>query len=159
MWMTTYLVREHGFSPSAATPYLSAFFLVMATSRVVCAVAVRERWERLILRGALVLPLGAFAAAYLFGLKSALALTGLFGPFFPVFLARQSRRYPDRWRSVTIWTMVAMSVTIGLCNLLVGRAADLVGLRTAYLLPPLLLIAAFALLSVVLAGEESAGRR
>jgi predicted MFS family arabinose efflux permease len=154
VWLTTFLVSVHGLAVSDATPYLSALFLVMAGARVACALLVRERWERAILQLALFLPMLGFLVGYFCDFKPAFALAGLFGPFFPVFLARQSRRFPDRWRSITIWTMVSMSVTIGAGNFLVGRLADLLGLKTAYLLPPVLFAAAALLLNLVLASER-----
>lgn len=149
VWMTSYLVKTRGFSVSEATPYVTACFLIMTLSRVACAFVMTPSRETWTLRLALLLPIVALLCGHL-GLSPALALAGVYGPFFPVFLSRAGRAFPETWRSLTIWIMVLMNVLLGVCNLSLGALADGLGIEAAYLLPIALLFAAFVSLHFTL---------
>lgn len=148
-WMTSYLVGARGLTTANAAPYLTAFYFTMTVTRVLCAFVVTPAREAWLLRAALVLPIASFGAAFL-GHLWALALVGLLGPFFPVFLGRASRAFPDTWRSLTLWTIVGMNIMLGIFNVTLGDLADRVGIAQAYLLPAGLLAAAFMLLQLCL---------
>ena len=147
MWLTSVLVQIHHLSTSDATIYVSGFFLTMTLSRLACAAFLRPAWERPVLYAALILPLGGFALG-MHGELWGFALTGLCGPYFPVCLAHMSRLFPDKWRSLTIWIMVVMNVSIGAFDLVLGRLADAFGLAAAYALPPALFVLALVLLAL-----------
>ncbi len=153
MWMTTFLVKTRGFTVSEATPYLSLYFLAMAVTRFGCAFWLKTKDEKFVLRLALCVPLVASALAWS-GRSWALPLIGLFGPFFPVFLARTSRRFPDKWRSITIWSVVIMNVSIGIANVSVGSLADHFGINVAFRLPALFLALALGGMSWYLSAES-----
>jgi len=145
MWLVSYLVQKRGLTASGATTYLMLYFLVYTLVRLACAFFIQPRHEKTVLHLALIASVAAFVLADL-GPTWAFAFVGLFGPFFPVFLARVSRSFPLSWRSLTIWIMAAMNVTIGLANLTIGRLADTWGMPIAFLLPPALLASALLLL-------------
>lgn len=136
MWLPTYLVETAGMSVSQASPYASGFFLAMALSRMVCLFTLRNEWEWPLLAFSLVMAfLGFFAgrAGYPLGFAAA----GLMGPFFPIFMARLARNFPNQWRSLTLWILVAMQITLALCHFSIGRLTDAVGISQAYWLPVL----------------------
>ena len=156
MWLTSYLVQVHRLAASATSGYVSGFFLVLTLSRLACAFWLRPRWEKRVIYAALILPLVGFALG-MHGELWGFSLVGLCGPFFPVYLARMSRLFPDKWRSVTIWIMVIMNISIGGFDLVLGRLADIFGLATAYCLPAVLFIAAVALLAAYFRQERRQG--
>ena len=131
MWMTTFLVQTRGLTISEATPYLTAYFLALTISRLACAFIVPVEKEQLVVRAALAVSIVAFLCAAT-GPSWAFGLVGLFGPFFPLFLARASRRFPEKWRSITIWSVVVFNMGIGVANLILGQLADQFGIGRAF---------------------------
>jgi MFS family permease len=154
-WLTTYLVHVEGMDAPSASYMLTAYFLVLTAARVTCSLTLTPRRERLVLVLALTLPVLCLAAG-LYGWRAGFVLTGLYGPFFPVFLARLSRLFPANWRSMLVWTITVMTGLIGVANLTLGRLADWLGLQKAFWLPPLLLAAAAAALCLYLYLEPKA---
>lgn len=152
-WMTTYLVRVQNMTVSEATPYLSIYFLIMTLARLGCAVFLKPSMEKIVLRIALLVPVGFFLLGY-HGALWAFPLVGCYGPFFPVFLARVSRVFHMSARNLTILIMVGMNALLGACSLGLGRLADMLGMRDAYLLAPALLFSGFCLLNVYLYLEK-----
>jgi fucose permease len=148
-WMTTYLVRVQNMSVSEATPFLSVYFLIMTGMRLGCAFFLKPHMEKLILRWALLVPVGFFLLGYK-GALWAFPLAGLYGPFFPVFLSRVTRFFNASARTLTILIMVGMNAMLGVCSLGLGRLADVLGMRQAYLLAPILLFSGFCLLNIYL---------
>lgn len=144
-WMTSYLVNERGMTVATAAPYVTAYFLVMTLSRLTSAAWIRPQYERLVLGSVLILPILAYVAAHA-GANWTLALVGLYGPFFPVFLSQIRRAFPDKWRSITLWTVVSMNVSIGLTHVVLGGLADHIGIENAYYVPMILLMVAGLLL-------------
>ncbi len=147
MWLAPYLVSTAGFSEADAAGAVSAYFGVLLGARLLCFFFIRPEWERRVLAVALFAPIVAFAVGYS-GVPHAFLAMGVYGAFFPVLLARVSRRFPEQWRSVTAWTMTVMSAMIGVAQLGLGNLADRVGIRTAFLVPPTLLALALSMLVV-----------
>lgn len=146
-WMTTYMVKVLGKEVSDATPYLSVYFLLITFIRMLCAFFLKPSMEKTVLKLALIVPVGVFIAGYK-GALWAFPLMAAYGPFFPVFLARLNRIFPDSARNLTILVMVGMNAMVGLCSLGLGRLADVLGMRDAYLIAPALLFVSFCLLLV-----------
>jgi fucose permease len=149
MWLSTYLVEQHHMSVPAAAGYLSGFFAAMTVTRFSCFLCISPRHELTVIIGALVLPIAAFAVG-LAGWPAAFVLVGLVGPFFPLFLARVNRNFPDKWRSLTVWIIVAMQVVLVMAHLSLGRIADLVTISRAYWLPLILFVTTFGMLLLYL---------
>jgi fucose permease len=147
-WMTTYLVKTRGMRIDAASDYLTGFFLIMMLARLACTLVATPARERFLLIASLVAP-AALLVVGLVGPPStlwALSLAALVGPFYPVFLARFSRRFPDTWRTLWIWAVAAMNVTIGTMNFALGWVAETVSIQAGFAMAPLILLAASVLL-------------
>lgn len=153
IWLPSYLVHVEHFGEAQAATAVTGYFGVLTATRVACFFLITPSREKPVLLAALVLPLAAFAVGYLLSWPRAFLLMGVFGAFFPVFLARVSRAFPAQWRAVTVWAMTVMQVTIGLGELCLGQIADAVGMRHAFLLPPALLAVALLLLTIYFKNE------
>ncbi len=153
MWMVTYLVETQHFTVSQAAPYLSGFFLTMALSRGFCFFSLRPSLESKILALSLFLALVFFflgRSGYLW----AFPLVGLLGPYFPLYLSRISRSFPEEAHRLTIWILGSVQMMLVIFHLFVGKVTDRLGIAAAYWLPPILLIAALCLLGLFLKAER-----
>lgn len=146
IWLSSYLVSVEHFGEADAATATTVYFGVLTLTRIACFLWINPQRERPVLMASLGIPLLAFAIGYWGRVPQAFLVMGVFGAFFPVFLARVSRLFPLQWRAITIWSMTAMQVTIGFGEWLLGQGADLFGMRPAFLLPAVLLIAALGLL-------------
>jgi len=155
MWMTSWLMNTKNLSIETATTILSSYFIVLLAARFLCAMFVTQKLEKAILLLSLALP-----PVVLFLVISDLVspwfllAIGLYGPFFPVYLARVSRSSPSNWRSLTIWTIVAMNLLLALGHLFLGKLADNFGIGTAYFLPVASLSLAFIALCLYFLRER-----
>lgn len=145
IWLPTYLVEACGVAVENAPAYLTGYFLALTAARLLCFAFITPRSEKIVLVLSLAVPLAAHALGRA-GMLWAFALMGLYGPFFPVLLARISRTFPDKWRAVTIWSIVAMNVLIGIGNVGLGSLADWLGISGAFYLPPACIAIGLALL-------------
>lgn len=158
MWMTTWLIDVKGLSLESATLILSAYFVVLLTARIACAVWMIPEREKFVLLFSLIVPpavmfmiLGEYIGPWSF------ILIGLYGPFFPVFLARVSRFSPTNWRSLTIWAIVAMNLLLAVGHLSLGKIADAFGIGRAFYLPAIALTCAFFAISAYFLLESKIG--
>ena len=154
LWMTSYLVDTAGATPESAAPILSGFFAAMLLVRLLAFFGLRERleWPGLWL-GLLAGLLGTLLG--LLGWTWAFALAGAMGLYFPVFFARVSRLFPQRWRVLTVWMFAAIQGGLALMNLAMGWIADLIGIGSAYWVP----FAALVVCALCTAGYAAAERR
>jgi len=159
MWMVTFLVEAKGLTVTEATPYLTGFFLMMAVSRGLCFLHLRPRHELPILIGCLVVSILCSALGHS-GWYWGFSLAGLLGPYFPLYLARVNRSFPEQARSLTLIILGSVQGSLLILNLVVGGLTDRIGIRMAYWLPPGLLAVAIMGLILYLAMEShSAGHR
>jgi len=145
-WMTSFLTSEAGFSITDASNYTSAFFASMLITRILCGAFARPRYHRIILWMSLSLSLCCFVIGRLTGWYWLLPLTGLFGPFFPLYVTWASLRFPERDRALVIWMLSGMQAALCVMNTVVGRVADAYGFKIAYWIPALMIISAMILL-------------
>jgi fucose permease len=145
MWMASYLVESVHLTVVDAAPYLSGFFLIMAITRILCFFSMKPQLEIFILIFSLVGAIVFFGVGYS-GSIWAFPLVGLLGPFFPLFLARLGKTFPDSVRSLTLWILASNQLTQACFHFVVGGLADRLGIRTAYGLPFILLAGCFGLL-------------
>ena len=134
-WLTSYLVREHGFSIKDASFYTSMFFAAMLVTRVLCGIFARPRWHRILIWTSMAAALVCFVAGRLTGWLWLLPLAGVFGPFFPLYVTWVSLRFPERDRSMIIWMLSGMQAAMSIMNYLTGRIADAAGFQVAFWLP------------------------
>lgn len=140
VWMMPYLVEFKHLTVVQGAPYVSGFFLAIAVTRFLCLVFLSPRFETTVLVGSLVAACGFFAAGHA-GWLPGLALSGVLGPFFPLFLARVSRTFETQITRLTIWSLATVQGSLALCHLLTGYLTDQVGIQKSYGLP-------FALLGI-----------
>ncbi len=138
MWMSSLLVAEQGLNPSDAAGSLMYFFIIMAVTRFMCFLWVKPRYETRVLTlsllcGIVLSVLGQQGYAW------ALPAMGIMGPFFPLCMARLSARYPKNWRQMMIFVYAGMQITLALMHVSVGKIADQVGMKQAFLLSPIFL--------------------
>jgi fucose permease len=142
MWMVPYLVEVRQLDAVTSGLYLSLFFLAMALSRFLCFFSLKAHQETIIL----------FACGALFAIASvcahagwawALPLTGLIGPFYPLFLSRVSRRFPLSAERLTLWILTFCQLSLALGHLFVGRLTDQWGIERTYLIPLGLMVLTF----------------
>lgn len=157
MWMTPFLVETRGLPVGEASKYLLGFFLVMGLTRAVCFVSLKPRQEVWFLWGSLLLGAGFFSlgrAGWLWGFS----LTGVLGPFFPLFLARVSRAFPKDSSALTLAIISGMQVMLAIFHLSIGNVSDRVGITLAYWMPVGLLGASLVALALYIGAEGAALR-
>lgn len=137
-WMTAYLTDVRKLPIATAASYLTGFFLTMGATRALCFLSLPPGLELFVLRASLVLSGALFALGHA-GHLWAFPLSGVLGPFFPLYMARMSREYPAQSRALTLWVLTSVQLTLVLFQLFLGSFADRVGLATAYWLPLVML--------------------
>ncbi len=157
MWLSTYLMERWHFTVQGAAPYVAGFFVVMSATRAITFFGIaknpsRER-ENFLLVSCLVLAVIFFVLG-LQGYLWAFSLSGILGPFFPVFLARMSIVFPKKSRVILLWALGSNALGLMVCHLAMGTMADKWGVRIAYLFPGVLLTSAIALLFLYFAQEK-----
>ena len=154
MWLVTYLVKTQGMSIGLSSRYLSAFFIVMTLTRALCFVSLEERHEKLLLFGCLILSL-VFMGLGHSGLGWAFSLSGVLGPFFPLFLGRVTRVFHLQSKTLTLWILAMGYVTLGLFHLGVGKIATGLGMERAFWLPAVFIFLSILAYGVYLRWERS----
>jgi len=147
LWMVTYLFEYRDLTIIQASKYLTGFFAMMFLSRLICFFSLKPEWERKIMIGSLVTAAFCFILGHL-GWLWAFCLAGLMGPYFPLFLGRITRSFPEQWRSLTVWIITSIQVVLVIIHLTVGMLTDKVGIANAYVLPVILI--SMALTSLVI---------
>lgn len=142
MWLPSYLVRVRGMPLEDALKYSSLMFLMMGLSRFACFLHLKKELESYFIVGSLLLAVTFSVLGHL-GYSWAFVGMGIFGPYFPLLMARVSRSFPEQSGTLTIWILGFVQVALAFANLTVGSLSDLVGIKIAYWFPP-----AFLLLTV-----------
>jgi len=145
-WLPSYLVREHNISLREASIYTSAFFAVMFVTRISCGLWATPRWHRALICASMISALICFVCGKWLGLIWLLPAAGLFGPFFPLFVTWTSLRFPQRDRTVLLWTLSGMQAALALMNYVTGRIADTEGFEFAFWLPAIMMVVTLLLL-------------
>lgn len=148
-WIATYLVKEHNFSIRDASIYTSIFFALMFITRILCGFWATPRWHRTIIWSSLILASLAFSCGRAFDLPMLIPLAGLLGPFFPLFVTWSSLRFPERARTLLLWTLSGMQAALASMNYLTGAVADISGFSKAFWLPAIVMIITMILLKTL----------
>jgi fucose permease len=156
MWMTTWFVSS-GRTIEEGSQAMALFFALMTISRLICTFWVKPKHVHVVLIGSLILALIGFCFGRLSGLAWMVGVAGLLGPFFPLFVAKMSLDFPDRDRTIIIWTIALMQGFLGILNLSIGGLADFLSIQWAYWLPAGLLV--ICLLSYLFSCKMVAHRR
>lgn len=145
-WAADAMAEWHGAGASTA-PALAALFLVgMALTRAVAGRLTRGRHPLLVVPVACAVAVAGFAvfwaAPWLPVAAAGLLVAGLgVALLYPVTVARLVAAWPDRHDRAASRGALASGLAIGGAPLVLAALADAVGLRTAYLLVPCLLVA------------------
>ncbi len=142
-WLSSYLIEARGLTHLQSTYYVCGFFLVMGLTRAVCFFSTVSI-ERYLLWGSLFLGCGLFLIGRA-GWLPAFCLAGILGPYFPLFLARTSRVFPEEARPLTLAILTAMQLSLAFCHLTVGELSDRIGIAAAYWLPFILIVVGMAM--------------
>ena len=153
MWFVTYLVNAKSMSIGLSSRYLSAFFVCMAFTRALCFISLKESQENRLLYFCLIASMGFMVLGHC-GFLWAFSLSGVLGPFFPLFLGRVSRVFHRQSKALTLWILGMGYVTLGIFHLTVGKLAMKLGIETAYRLPALLILLSVICYGVYLRKER-----
>lgn len=146
MWMSTYLNGFHLIPLEDTTIYLSGFFFILAISRLATFFFNSPERENKFVYMAIFIPLVSFALSYFFELYYLFPFVGFVGPFFPIMLSKISKKFPSHWQILTIGIVIFQQSFGSLCHFTIGYLTDEIGIRTAFLIPGLLLTLTFILL-------------
>ncbi len=155
-WLSAYLVEFRHLTIPEGTPYLTGIFLSMMVTRFLCSLRLSSESEVTILVISL---LGSilFFCLGMSGWTWAFSLAGVFGPFFPILLARSSRRYGEHSERLTLWILTATQVGLCVSQFGMGRLTDKFGIGFSFWLSPLLLVTAGMSLVLYLRDEAMHG--
>ena len=148
-WLSTYLVREQNFSIRAASAYTSGFFALMFITRIICGFWATPNWHRAIIWLSLIAAFCCFILGKTFGWSMLLPGVGLIGPVFPLFVTWLGLRFPERDRTLLLWTLSGMQAALASMNYLIGTLADVAGFSTAFWLPGIVILITMILLKTL----------
>lgn len=154
MWFVTYLVKAKNLSVAISSRYLSAFFVCMTLTRALCFLSFGEAQENLLLWICLLTSVALMILGHL-GFLWAFSLSGVLGPFFPLFLGRVSRVFHEQSKVLTLWILGMGYITLGVFHLTVGKLAMRLGIDRAYWLPAILVLLSAACFGVYLRKERA----
>lgn len=155
MWLVSYLVDTQSFSLGKASYYLAGFFAAMFLGRLVCFVSLKEKYEAYILQGCILFGAGCFLLGH-WGYLWAFSLAGFMGPYFPILLSRVKRHFPEQWRSLAVWVVLSIQVTLAILHLLMGWFNDQIGIHNAFLIPLVFFFLTLTLLRIYFEWEKKA---
>lgn len=149
MWMPALLTERFHYSIDAAASMAAYFFAILAGIRVICFFILRPSLEKPLLWAGLLAPLGAILGAYVFNAPILLPLTGFFGPFFPIYFVRVSKSYPEKWKQMSTWLIVALQLSLALCHFGLGKLTNHLSIGHAYLVIPCLILLSMVFLKIL----------
>jgi fucose permease len=158
LWAPEYLEQVAGLSRTGAAVGAGAFMAAMIAGRVACSRLLLRHGAPRLLRAALLLTLAGFAVYWTLGDAARVrsgwaalsAITGLFltgvgiAPIYPLTLALAVQAAGPLAALASARTTLASGGAILIMPALLGGAADLIGLREATLIVPLLVVLALA---------------
>ncbi len=142
-WLVTFVTQSRGFSETDASLLLSAFFAVMAVTRIVTFLAVGHGREWLWMRWSMT----AAVVSFVLGITVNpyfLPATGLFGPFFPLYVSHIRVAKPQNWQSMALISFAMIQGALACLHYSMGSFVDAIGAESAYWLPVSFLVIAWA---------------
>ena len=137
MWMTSFLVDIHKLTVESASYYTSLFFLLMMGSRLACFFFLNEKNQKYLLVASLGIPLITMTLGILTEAYWLLPIAGLFGPFWPIFMAKVTRSFPTQWKALTMWLLFGLQFSLLCMNYAVGKLTEVTSMQNAYLIAPI----------------------
>jgi fucose permease len=146
MWLATFLIDAEGFTADHASRFQQTYFLALAASRALGAVFIKPGAEK-VLPGPLMLAAALAAAAGASGRPWGFVLASFcFGPVFPLLASRLAGDHPRDYPRLMAFGFALMTVLLALGHAVLGRIADIAGLRAAFSIQPVCLLSAVLLL-------------
>ena len=155
MWMTSYLNKELNLSLEDSASYMSWFFLVLLSTRLLSVVFATPRVEKTLLVSSMVFSALSFTLGLL-GWLPGFIFAGLLGPFYPLYMARVTQDFPHASRFVTVLIIMAIQLSLAASHGLFGLLSDSMGIRFAYFIPPVALTLAMLGSLYPLSSEQNA---
>jgi fucose permease len=145
-WATDYLETERRYSSAAASALSGAFVLGMTLGRLGGGVLARRVHPSLLLVGALGVAAAGFVAFWLVGAAAlsvvGLAIAGLgVALLYPLTLALALRASLGRTDAASARASFATGIAVAVAPFVLAALADSIGLRGAYVVVPVLLVA------------------
>lgn len=137
MWMTPFLVEIRNMSIEEASIYTSGFFFFMMVSRILCFFFLTAKNREIILYTSLFAPLFFVLGALTYKISWLLPLAGLYGPFWPIFVSKVTKTYPDEWRSLTLWLVFGLQASLLIMNFSMGKLSTIFDMEQAYFISPI----------------------
>ncbi len=140
MWMVSYFQNYLNYSSPDSNFFQSLFFASMSLTRLLCFLFLPAGWDLKVMVGSVLLGIGVFAAGIILKNPVLIALVGIIGPFFPLYIARISEKFPTQSRSMTIYVLSFMQLSLACAHLFLGKLSTSIGIKNAFLVPPVLLM-------------------
>ena len=141
-WMTTILIKKYGYTVDSAKSIVTMFFVLFTICRLLCVKISTPNNEKLMILSSL---LGCTICFILGGYLSPLFFIGfgIVSPVYPLFMANITRRDPLRTNALAIWILVCTQLIVCVLTFSMGRVIDTLGVNTASMIPPAILILAW----------------
>lgn len=144
--LALFMRRYYEYDLQNSSLYVTLFFACLLIGRL----AVSYSTYSLSTRGLLIVSLIASCVLILFGLfihPIGLVLSGVaLGPFYPQGMTYISHLFPTKSTTIVSWTLAVQSIFIVFMHWGIGKLTDLMELKMALLMAPLLLIVGLVLL-------------
>ena len=152
MWMVSYFQNYLNYASTDSNFFQSVFFACMAITRLLCFLFLPSGWELRVMVISVLLGIAVFCAGIALKNPAFIALVGIIGPFFPLYIARISQKFPKQQRSMTIYVLSFMQLSLACAQLFLGKLSNEIGIKNAFLMPPILMAISLIL---ILLGELS----
>lgn len=140
-WLVTFVTTTQELTHSQGSMLLSAFFAILALTRLIILFVSKpeheKSWMRISTAAACVFfTLGLYVSPYF------LPLTGVFGPFFPIYVSRIREARPQTWQKVSMIGFAMMQAAMAIVHASLGSIVDQLGAALAYHVPLCFLVLA-----------------
>ena len=146
MWMVSYFQNHLNFANTDSNFFQSIFFACMSITRLLCFLFLPRGWELRVMVTSVIAGIVIFCTGIWFKNPGLIALVGIIGPFFPLYIARISEKFPLQSRSMTIYVLSFMQLSLAMAHLFLGRLSAQIGIKNAFLMPPVLLVVSLILI-------------
>ena len=147
--MTLYVRRYTDATPEFSTYYLAAFFLLLFIGRILFMIFDLARWRsEIILRWSFILSFFSFLCGLLFSPWFMSLCGALMAPCFAMCMDYVFSVFKDRASEAMTYVMGVGSLLVVLMHYTIGVVSDMLGLKVALIICPILLMISLLMLSL-----------